>query len=346
VADNALPDDASLVAASSQGGGTGRRLALALVVALAVQAAFVFSYIGALHSPKPHRVTLGVVGNAQFPAAVAKKFSLHLRSYASEADVRRAIDHRQVSGAFVTGPSGSTLLVVPAAAPGTATALGIAFGAAALALHQKLAVVQLHPLPKGDATGSVSFLLAMALVVGGYLTATMAAAFGGPTTRRGRLAALAVAAVLGGLVADTIAGPVLGAIPTSKFFVLWALFVLVMAAVAFAAAALQSVLGPAGTLVVVVVFVIFGAPAAGGPVPSAFLPGFWRAFGQFLPAGAGTTAIRNTLYFGGHGISRALIVLAAYLVVGALVVVTVRSRRGSTGSEVEAETAAAGAAVI
>src|SRR5207245_2507240 len=111
-------------------------------------------------------------------------------------------------------------------------------------------IVQVHPLPKGDAVGIVPFLLTMALVVGGYLSATMAMAFGGPATPRGRGAALAGVAVLGGLVTSTIAGPILGAIPTSKFLVLWGLFVLVMTAVAFATAALQTVLGPAGTLVV------------------------------------------------------------------------------------------------
>ena len=76
----------------------------------------------------------------------------------------------------------------------------------------------------------------------------------------------------------------------------------------------------------VVLFVIFGAPAAGGTVPSAFLPEFWRVIGPYLPAGAGTTAVRNTIYFDGNEIGLALLVLAAYLVVGALVVVAIRRR--------------------
>jgi hypothetical protein len=172
----------------------------------------------------------------------------------------------------------------------------------------------------------------------------MVMAFGGSATRRVRGAALACVAALGGLVTCTVAGPIIGAIPTSKFFVLWGLFVLVMAAVAFATSALQRVLGPAGTLVVVVVFVIFGAPAAGGSVPSAFLPGFWRTFGPYLPAGAGTTAVRNTLYFDGNAITRALVVLTAYLVVGVIVLTTARQRRPPSASDVEAEGAAAAAA--
>ena len=330
-------------------GGMSGRLVLALGVALLVQALFVSSYIGALHAPKPHQIAIGVVGDASMATAVATQFPLQLTTYASPADVQHAIDHRQIDGAFVVTPAGSQLLVVPAAGPAIANALTAAFTGAALKLHQKIAVVPVHPLNKGDTAGVVSFLLTMALIIGGYLSATMAMAFGGPATQRGRGAALGTVSVLGALIADTIAGPIIGAIPTSKFWVLWGLFILIMLAVAFATAALQTVLGPAGTLVVVVIFIIFGAPAAGGPAPSAFLPGFWRFFGQYLPAGAGTTAVRNTIYFNGNGITRSLIVLTAYLVVGALVVASIRSRHGgqsTSEAEAEAEAAAAAAAVV
>ena len=190
-----------------------------------------------------------------------------------------AIDERTIDGAFVLTPAGAKLIVVPAAGPAVASALGMAFSAAAVAFHQRLAVVQVHPLPKADGGGIVPFLLAMALVVGGYLSATMAMGFGGPATERGRAAALTLVAGVGALLTDTIAGPILGAVPTSKFVTLWGLFILVMAAVAFATAALQTALGPPGTLVVVIVFVILGAPAAGGALPSALLPGFWATFG-------------------------------------------------------------------
>ena len=260
-----------------------RRLLFGLLIAMLVQAVFVFSYVGALHSPTPHGVALGVVGSPAMPAAVGKSFSLKTVSYPSQAAALHAIDERKVVGAVVVRPAGVRLFVVPAAGPSAASALGAAFGAAAVAFHQKIEIVQVHPLPKGDAAGIVSFLLTMALVVGGYLTATMAMVFGGSSAPRGRAAALCVVAVLGALVTVTIAGPVIGAIPDSKFLALWALFVLVMAAVALATAALQTLLGPPGTLIVVVVFVIFGAPAAGGSVPSAFLPGFWRTI-RSVPA--------------------------------------------------------------
>ena len=123
-------------------------LGIALGVVLVVQALFVTSYIGALHHPKPHDVRFGVVGTSPLPAAVASQFSLSLRSYPSEADVRSALDHRKIDGAFVSGPAGSTLIVVPAAGNAGANALTGAFGAAAAAAHVKLQVVPVHPLPR------------------------------------------------------------------------------------------------------------------------------------------------------------------------------------------------------
>ena len=178
-----------------------------------------------------------------------------------------------------------------------AATLANAFGAGAAVAHQKLTVVQVHPLPTSDSGGATSFLVVMALVVGGYLAATISLVFGGAATRHRRLIALVIVSLAGSLSTSLIAGPFIGALPSSKFVVLWALFLLVMTAVAFSTAALQTLFGAAGTLIVVVLFVIFGAPAAGGTVPSAFLPEFWRVVGPYyLPARAQLPfATRSTL---------------------------------------------------
>jgi hypothetical protein len=312
-------------------------LAVALGVVLFVQAAFVLSYVGALHHPKPHGVRLAVVGASPLPAAVGKQFSLRLEPYSTEAAARAAIDERKVDAAFISGAAGSTVLVVPAAGAAMATAVGNVFAAAGAGAKQKVTIVQVHPLPAVDTFGNVSFLVVMALIIGGYLASTIGMAFGGPPTRRRRrLASLAIVSVVGALLTDVIAGPVLGALPSSKFLALYGAFVLVMTAVAFAAAGLQALLGAAGTLVVVILFVIFGAPASGGTVPSPFLPDFWRTFGPYLPAGAGTTVVRNIVYFAGNAIGVAVIILVGYLIAGAVVVTAVR-RRAPAPSEAAAE---------
>ena len=161
-------------------------------VVLLVQALFVTSYVGALHRAQPRGVPFGVVGSPALAGAVAQHFSLHTRTYADEAAALRAIDHRTVYGALVTDAKGARLIVAPAA--GATAALGIttAFTTVAAAGGVKLAVVQVHPLPPGDRSGAVSFLVTMALVVGGYLSATIATTVAAAATgRRGRAPILA-----------------------------------------------------------------------------------------------------------------------------------------------------------
>lgn len=318
----------------------------ALGVVLAVQALFVVSYVGALHAPSPRNVPFAVVGPPRLAAAVGTRFSLRTTGYADEAAARRAIDHRQVYGALVTSGKGYRLLVVPAAGNAVATALTTAFTAAAAAGGLRLTVVPVHALPNGDRSGAVPFLVVMALVIGGYLSATIATTIGGPATRGARAPVLAGVAVIGSLVTDLVAGPLLGAIPSERFFVLWALFVFVMLAVAYAAAALQVLFGPVGTLIVIVVFVIFGAPAAGGTVPRPFLPGFWGTIGPYLPPGAGTTAVRNTIYFDGNAVGRALVVLGAYLVIGGVILVGARRKASAQALDAAGEATAGAATVV
>jgi hypothetical protein len=324
----------------------GRLLILALGVVLLVQGLFVISYVGALHNPQPHNVPFGITGSPKIAAAVGKQFSLRTKTYADESAARRAIDQRSIYGALITNPSATTLLVAPAASNGVATALITVFTAVTAATGQKLTVVQIHPLAGGDRVGIVPFLVAMALVIGGYLSATMATTLGGTATMRRRAPILAGAAVIGALVTDLIAGPLLGGIPSGHFLELWGIFAFLMLAVAFAAAALQSIFGPIGTLIVIVVFVIFGAPAAGGSLARPFLPGFWSTIGPFLPPGAGTTAVRNAIYFDGNGIQQSLLVLTAYLVAGGVVLVGISRRSKSQPIDADTDIETAGAAVV
>jgi hypothetical protein len=50
------------------------------------------------------------------------------------------------------------------------------------------------------------------------------------------------------------------------------------------------------------------------------LPAFWRQLSQLLPPGAVVTALRDVVYFHGHGISGALLVMGLWVVGGAAIV--------------------------
>ena len=97
---------------------------------------------------------------------------------------------------------------------------------------------------------------------------------------------------------------------------------LVVFAAAATTVAFQVLWGVIGIGVTILLFVVMGNPSAGGSYPATLLPPFWRTVGQWLPPGAGTTAVRNTVYFSGNAIDRPLWVLAGYAVLGTAVAVT------------------------
>jgi hypothetical protein len=51
---------------------------------------------------------------------------------------------------------------------------------------------------------------------------------------------------------------------------------------ALVCAVLQKLVGAAGTLLTIIVIMMFGNPSSGGSIGVPYLPAFWRAIGPFL----------------------------------------------------------------
>lgn len=311
----------------------------------ALQLGFTLSYIGAFHAPTPHRIPTAVVAPA--PAAgqlVARLDALpgdpvRARTAGDEQQARSLILDRSVDAAIIVDPRGSTdtLLVASAGGPAvSATAEQIA--ARIEAGEQRHVDVQdIRPPAAGDGRGLSSFYVVLGWIVGGYLAATILGMVGGarPANQHRtliRLGTLAVYAVLSGLGGAVIVGPVLGALP-GHFGQLWAVGGLIVFAAAATTVAFQVLLGTAGIGLTILVFVVLGNPSAGGAYPTSLLPPFWRAIGPWLPPGAGTTTVRNTVYFTSHATAGPLGVLAAYAV-GGVVLAMIASMLHMRGSRI------------
>jgi hypothetical protein len=118
-----------------------------------------------------------------------------------------------------------------------------------------------------------------------------------------------------------------------QFFGVWGVATLYVLALGLSIAAFQTLVGVGGTAIGAVMFLVIGNPASGGSSARELLPGFWRDLSQLLPPGAAITALRDVVYFKGHGMAHAAIVLGAYAVLGAIVtfiVGTVRDRSKPT----------------
>ncbi|CBG74217.1 MULTISPECIES: membrane protein [Streptomyces] len=314
--------------------GITPRATLLVVGVLALQLLFIASYVGALHNPKLRDVPFGVVA----PRAAAAEQAvdrlerlpgepLDPRTVTDRASARERILDREIDGALLIDPAGTTdtLLVASGGGRSLATALATLVTALERSEGRTLRTVDVAPADLGDANGLTSFYLVVGWCVGGYLCASALAMSAGarPTNiRRGiiRLAALAVFAIVGGLGGAVIAGPVLTALP-GNVAALWGLGALVVFAVGAATLALQCVFGIAGIGVAVLLVVIAGNPSAGGALPPPLLPPFWAAIGPALPPGAGVWVARSIAYFEGNDTTGPLLVLSAWATAGAAITV-------------------------
>jgi Protein of unknown function (DUF3533) len=319
-----------------------------LVPALVLTLAFAFSYVGAFHDPTPHQVPVAVVG----PPAVAAKLDrlpgdpLDARQASSRADALSRIDDRDVYGAF-DAPA-NRLFVASAANRATAVALETTFDRAAAAQGgPAVRVTDVKPLPPKDPNGTAAFYAVIAWVFGGYIASTLIGLIGSPrdpSTRRAaaRLGSFAVFSIVAGVLSvvmlrasfDVFSGHVvaLGAIAALTVFASGA-----------ATAGIQAALGPAGTGLVILVFVILGNAASGGPFARPLLPGFWSTIGGVLPPGASVDLARAALFFDGARITGPILVLVAWAALGTLLALALGGRL-TDPVDTEAEVAA-GAAV-
>ncbi|NYI03598.1 DUF3533 domain-containing protein [Allostreptomyces psammosilenae] len=305
---------------------------VALVVGvLALQLGFVLSYVGAFHSPTPHRVPVAVVAPEPAAHQIIDQLNaldgepVRARAASDEHEARTLILDRTVDAAVVVDPRGSTdtLLVASAGGPAVSSTVAQIAERVESTRQRQVTVTDIRPPDPSDGRGLSSFYLVLGWMIGGYLAAAILGIAGGarpanPPRTLVRLAALAVYAVVSGLGGAILVDPVLGAL-TGHFVPLWIVGALLVYAVAATTVALQTLLGIIGVGVAILLFVVLGNPSAGGAYPTPLLPPFWRAIGGWLPPGAGTTVVRNTVYFSGHATAGAWWILAGYAAVGTVV---------------------------
>ncbi|MFI9052693.1 DUF3533 domain-containing protein [Streptomyces sp. NPDC053427] len=307
------------------------RAALLVVGVLGLMVAFITSYAGAFHDPRPVDVPLGVVAPAQARGQLVAELNrlpgspLDPRAVTSERQARRQIADRTIDAALLVDPRGTTdrLLVASGGGASLSQAVELVVRAAEKSRQRTVRTIDIVPAAGGDARSLTSFYLVVGWCVGGYLCAAILAISHGARPANGaraviRLAALALYAAVAGLAGALIVGPVLGALPGS-IWGLWGLGALIVFAVGASTLAFQALLGVIGIGLAILLIVVFGNPSAGGAYPYPLLPPFWRSLGPALPPGAGTWAARSVAYFRDHAVTGPLLVLAAWAVGGAVV---------------------------
>jgi len=305
-------------------------------------AVFVVLVLSAFHAPSPHGLPVGIVapatvtGHVQNALGRAVPGGFDLRGYGGEAAARAAIVHGQLTGALIAAPGRLRLLVAQAAGAAPAQALTSAIGAVAARSRLPLTVTDVVPPLPGDSMALSPFFVILGVVFPS-LAAGSASAL---VFRRARpawcVAAPVVVAVVAGAAAAAVADGVAGLGHYAAIAGIVALFSLAVAAPTAALGRIRPPLVAAAVLV----FVVLGIPASGGPSGLAsFGPGFLRVLHPALPVGAAAGAVRGAVYFDGFGTAGPLWVLAAWALAGvaALTLITARRRRVSVAATVVAD---------
>jgi hypothetical protein len=323
------------------------RTVLLVLGVLLIQVAFIASYVGAFHQPTPHRIEVGVVAPAGRAPAVAQQLDrlegrpLSAETLPDEAAGRARLEDGSLAAVVVVDTSGTQDRLLVATARGATLTTAVEQIAQQVATQQgrTITTTDVVPLQAGDARGLSGFYLTIGWLVGGYLVASLLGVAKGARPadlRRAviRLGAMVPYAVLSGVTGALVVDQWLGAL-TGHFWPVAGVGVLLVLASASVTMALQALFGTVGIGLTVLLFVVLGNPSAGGAYQTELLPGLWRGVGQALPNGAGTTALREIVYFGGHGAAGAVLLIAGYAVVGALVALLVaRLRRPADAAPV------------
>lgn len=321
------------------------RAGLLVVAVLLLQLGFITSYVGALHHPTPHELSIAVVAPPQVsPKLVAALESVPHKAVKAvtavdEASAGARIRDQKLYAALVFDPASTqdTLLVADARGPAAATAAERVVAALEKSQGRTVAIEDTIPLAEGDAEGLSSFYLVVGWCVGGYLVASILGVSAGsrPANRDRaviRLATLAMYSIAAGVGGALIIGPILNALPGSTWGLI-GLGGLVVFGVGAITMALQCLFGIIGIGLAVLIFVVLGNPSAGGVFPPPMMPPFWRAIGAWIPNGAGTDVARSIAYFGGTNITVPLLVLAAWAVVGIAVTMATVIGKSLSGRE-------------
>jgi hypothetical protein len=279
-----------------------RAAARIMVAGLVLLFGFTALYVTAFHAPRPRGVDVGVVGT---PAQAARAQSaldraapggFDVRRYAGEPDARAALLDTDVRGVLVEGAAHDQVLVAQALGAAPTQTITRALVGVAARTHAPAVVQDLRPLPADDRRGLSPLFTVIGTLIPSLVFGVLLSVFGRRLAGGARWGAVAVYAVLAGLVAAFNVDVLVGALP-GDFAGIALVCALLALAVSAAAHGLGHLGGPAGIVVAILTLMLVGMSTTGGAVTYEFEPGFYAAVSQLLPPGAALTAVRNVQYF-------------------------------------------------
>ncbi|MDR2280650.1 MAG: ABC transporter permease [Gordonia sp. (in: high G+C Gram-positive bacteria)] len=290
-------------------------LGLSIVIPLVL-----LMFIGPASRGTPHDVPIGVVG----PSVAVERVSAALeqqqpgafevRGFETSDDLQGAARNREVYGGFVLGAQPHTV-VATGGSPSVATMLTqIGTGLAAQSGGPAAPVVDVAPATADDVRGAGFGSMVMPVFMAGVALGATAALVG----RRRRVILWALPVGAAAVAAASIGVAMAVGVLAGGFGMQWLALAAGILAIAAPVAGLVRVVGSPGIGGAALLFMLVGMPLAGISAPPEFLPSIWATVGQLLPLGATGTALRSAAFFDGASSAAAFGVLAAWIVIGYL----------------------------
>ena len=304
--------------------------------ALVVGSVFVIVSLIGYHSPQPRHVPIAVTG----PAAVTRQVearinasspgAYRLHTFGSTSQAENALRSGHVY-AIVNLTGTPTLRYAGAQGPTSFAALvRDVVPSVAAVTRSSPALADALPLGGDDAAALPLFYVCFAVVLSSYLFSITTTTQARRLRAWGHWTSAAALAVSLGLVAALVSrfGTHTISAHTATVALVLMLTSLATGATSYLLLRLSSTFG---SILGTVVLVILGS-ASGGVVPGEFLPQWLAALRPVLPMGVSLTTIRDTVYFGGHHLSRGIGVLLLWAVVPLAVASLLGRRRDAPAS--------------
>ncbi|MBH1934707.1 hypothetical protein I5Q34_10500 [Streptomyces sp. AV19] len=282
------------------------------------------AYLGAFAQPSPHGLPVAVVGSGaragHLAAAIGEKAGdkLSVRTVADRDAAVRALEHRDVFGAYVPDRRAPELLVATAGSDTTASAVQKVFTPVAARQGAPLKVTDVVPPAGHDPTGQGIFFLLVALSIGSYASVAVIGGAGGALPLKVRAALAAAVSLVVSVIGTVLAGPVFHLVEHGLWGT-WGLAWVYSAGVLFAGTGLHTFLKRWTTLGVMVLFVMLNFTSSGGVFRPELQNGFFRGLHGFWNGAGFVEGTRSLVYFDGYGLGGYVGTLVAWLAVGLVV---------------------------
>ncbi|MEU2233228.1 hypothetical protein [Streptomyces vietnamensis] len=313
------------------------------------------AYLGAFHAPEPHDLRVDVVGSGPTTQVLAQTLqnkgagALDVRTVTDRDTAVSALREQRSFGAYIPGEK-PELLVASGSSDTSAMAVEKVFTKVAAAQDAPLEVTDIAPTASGDPTGQGVFFLLVALSIGAYASVAVIGGAGAVLPMRIRALLAAGMSLVVSLIGTLFAGPVFHLVDQGLGGV-WAMSWLYAAGILAVGVGLHTFLRRWTTLGVMVLFVMLNFTSSGGIYRPELQPGFFGSLHAFWNGAGFVEGVRGHVYFDGHGVGGHVLVLALWLLAGALLVVLAgltearRRKAGAvttvpTGSDARPETKA------